>query len=118
LSAPRPYQPVSHVLAGARVLGVRGGTTRRDDVPTIYASELSLPDLQDADTGPVVLSLPVTRCTPPVVEKLKDVLATHPGGTEVHLRLTQTGRSTVMRLDDGLRVTPSPALYGDLKALL
>ena len=26
--------------------------------------------------------------------------------------------TTVLRLDDKLRVTPSPALYGDLKALL
>jgi DNA polymerase-3 subunit alpha len=32
--------------------------------------------------------------------------------------LTQTGRTTVMRLDDGLRVAASPALFGDLKALL
>ena len=55
---------------------------------------------------------------PPRVEQLKEVLAAHPGATEVHLRLTQTGRSTVMRLDDGLRVTPSQALFGDLKALL
>jgi DNA polymerase-3 subunit alpha len=62
--------------------------------------------------------MPVTRCTPPVVERLKDVLSTHPGVTEVHLKLTQTGRATLMRLDDALRVTPSPALYGDLKALL
>ena len=46
------------------------------------------------------------------------MLATHPGVTEVHLRLQTGGRTTVMRLDDGLRVTPSPALMGDLKALL
>ena len=29
----------------------------------------------------------VTRCTPPVVGRLKEVLATHPGATEVHLQL-------------------------------
>jgi DNA polymerase-3 subunit alpha len=52
------------------------------------------------------------------VERLKDVLSTHPGATEVHLKLTRTGRATLMRLDDGLRVSPSPALFGDLKALL
>ena len=50
--------------------------------------------------------------------ELKDVLSTHPGGTEVHLKLTQPGRFKVMKLDDKLRVTPSPALFGDLKALL
>ena len=115
---PQTYQTVSHVLAEDLVVVVRGRVNRRDDVPTIYAAELTIPDLDEGDRGPVVVSLPVTRCTPPVVERLKDVLATHPGPTEVHLRLTQTGRTTVMRLDDGLRVTPTPALFGDLKALL
>jgi DNA polymerase-3 subunit alpha len=115
---PQTYQTVSHVLAEDLVVVVRGRVNRRDDVPTIYAAELTLPDLDEPGRGPVVVALPVTRCTPPVVERLKDVLATHPGPTEVHLRLTQPGRTTVMRLDDGLRVTPTPALFGDLKALL
>jgi DNA polymerase-3 subunit alpha len=115
---PQSYQTVSHVLAEDLVVVVRGRVNRRDDVPTIYAQELTLPDLEEPGRGPVVVALPVTRCTPPVVERLKDVLATHPGPTEVHLRLTQPGRTTVMRLDDGLRVTPTPALFGDLKALL
>ncbi|MDQ1288976.1 MAG: polymerase subunit alpha [Actinomycetota bacterium] len=115
---PQTYETVSHVLAEDLVVVVKGRVNRRDDVPTIYATELSLPDLDEGDRGPVVVSMPVVRCTPPVVERLKDVLSTHPGPTEVHLRLTQAGRFTVMRLDDGFRVTPSPALFGDLKALL
>jgi DNA polymerase-3 subunit alpha len=115
---PQTYQTVSHVLAEDLVVVVRGRVNRRDDVPTIYAQELTLPDLEEPGRGPVIVALPVARCTPPVVERLKDVLATHPGPTEVHLRLTQPGRTTVMRLDDGLRVTPTPALFGDLKALL
>jgi DNA polymerase-3 subunit alpha len=115
---PQTYQTVLHVLAEDLVVVVKGRVNRRDDVPTIYAQELTLPDLTLGTSGPVVLSMPVNRCTPPTVEKLKDVLATHPGVTEVHLKLVQTGRSTTMRLDDGLRVTPSPALFGDLKALL
>ena len=59
-----------------------------------------------------------TRCTGPVVESLKEVLRTHPGVTEVHLRLMARNSTTLMRLDDRLRVTPSPALFADLKALL
>jgi DNA polymerase III subunit alpha len=115
---PQTYATVMHVLAEDLVVVVKGRVNRRDDIPTIYAAELTLPDLEEGDRGPVVVALPVTRCTPPVVERLKDVLDTHPGLTEVHLRLTQPGRSTLMRLDDQLRVTPSPALFGDLKALL
>ena len=65
-----------------------------------------------------MITLPVARCTPPVVDRLKEVLATHPGPTEVHLRLQAASRTTVLRIDDGLRVAASPALMGDLKALL
>jgi DNA polymerase-3 subunit alpha len=36
----------------------------------------------------------------------------------VHLRLQSAARTTVLRLDDGLRVNPSPSLMGDLKVLL
>jgi DNA polymerase-3 subunit alpha len=53
-----------------------------------------------------------------MVERLKDVLATHPGTTEVQLSLSSAGRSTVMRLDDTLRVAPTAALMADLKQLL
>jgi DNA polymerase-3 subunit alpha len=115
---PQTYETVQHALAEDLVVVVKGRVNRRDDVPTIYAQELTLPDLSEGPRGPVVVTMAVSRCTGPVVERLKDVLATHPGPTEVHLRLTKPGRSTVMRLADGLRVTPSPALFGDLKALL
>ncbi|MDT5198497.1 MAG: polymerase subunit alpha, partial [Mycobacterium sp.] len=48
----------------------------------------------------------------------KQVLARHPGTSQVHLRLISGDRTTTLELDASLRVTPSPALMGDLKALL
>jgi DNA polymerase-3 subunit alpha len=62
--------------------------------------------------------MPAARCTPPVVERLKEVLGSHPGTTEVRLKLVNGSRETVLRLDHGLRVRPSTALMGDIKALL
>jgi DNA polymerase-3 subunit alpha len=38
--------------------------------------------------------------------------------TEVRLRLQSSGRTTLLKLDPRLRVTPSPPLMADLKALL
>ncbi len=52
------------------------------------------------------------------MEGLRTVLANHPGMTEVRLRLTSPGRVKVLRLEDAYRVSPSSALFGDLKALL
>ena len=60
----------------------------------------------------------IARCTPPTVERLKDVLRSYPGTTEVHLSLDSPGKKTVMRLEDALRVAITPALSADLKALL
>ena len=58
------------------------------------------------------------RCVPPVVDRLREVLRTHPGPTQVHLRMLNGARTTVVRLDDKLRVRPSPSLRADLKQLL
>jgi DNA polymerase-3 subunit alpha len=115
---PQTYQLYATSLAEDTVVVVRGRLDRRDDAPKLVAMEMSLPDLSEGPRGPVVISLPVVRCTPPVVERLKEVLAAHPGATEVHLRLQSAARTTVLRLDDGLRVNPSPSLMGDLKVLL
>ena len=115
---PNTYGDVGAHLAQDAVLVVKGKVDRRDEGLQLIASDVSVPDLSDAHVGPVVLALPATRCTPPVVASLREVLASHPGSTEVQLRLESRGRVTVMRLDDGLRVAPSPALMGDLKALL
>ncbi|WP_434062061.1 DNA polymerase III subunit alpha [Actinotalea lenta] len=112
------YLAYTTVLAEDAVLTVRGRVRRRDDTMQLQANEVSLPDVTAADERPVTISMPVSRCTPPVVEKLREILSDHPGVTDVHLRLTQPGRSTVMRLDHGLRIEKTPALYGDLKALL
>ncbi len=38
--------------------------------------------------------------------------------TEVHLRLMTREATRLMRLDDRLRVTPTSALFADLKQLL
>ncbi|MHC8495715.1 MAG: DNA polymerase III subunit alpha [Actinomycetes bacterium] len=116
---PQSYQGAATLIAEDTVLFVRGRIDRPDeDSPRLVAMEITAPDLSEASVGPVRLTMAASRCTPPIVERLKAVLAEHPGVTEVHLNLSSEGRTTVMRLDDRLRVTPSPALYGDLKALL
>jgi DNA polymerase-3 subunit alpha len=115
---PQTYQLYSTNLSEDAVVTIRGRLDRRDDVPKLVAMEMNLLDVSEGPRGPLVISLPVARCTPPVVERIKDVLVTHPGATEVHMRLQSAARSTVWRLGDGFRVNPSPSLMGDLKVLL
>jgi DNA polymerase-3 subunit alpha len=116
---PQTYNTAGPLIGNDAILVVKGRLDKRDDdTPRFVAMEVTAPDLSDAPTGPVVLRLPVGRVVPPLVEKLRELLATHPGTTEVHLQLINGGRTTVLRLGDGLRVNPGPALFGDLKALL
>ena len=115
---PQTYQLYATAIAEDAVVVVKGKVDRRDETPKLIAMDLTIPDLSVDDSGPFVVSMPVTRCVPPVVERLREVLVSHPGTTEVHLRLRGAQRTTVVRLDDKLRVTASPALLGDLKQLL
>jgi len=116
---PATYQLVGpHVVPDA-VLLVKGRVGKSDEEATkIIAMEISVPDLSTGEAGPVVVTIPAARCIPPVIERFKDVLGAHPGVTEVRLAVQNGPRTTVVRLDERLRVSPSPALYADLKALL
>ncbi|GGN01793.1 DNA-directed DNA polymerase [Terrabacter tumescens] len=115
---PSAYMTYSTMLAQDTVCAVKGRISARDDSISIFAQELTIPDIKEGPRGPVVLTLPLGRATPAVAESLKRVLGEHPGATEVQVKLTQPGRSVLMSLDDSLRVNATSALFGDLKALL
>ena len=115
---PSSYTLASTLLVEDQVVRIKGQLSRDKDQPELRAQEVTAPDLTTGPAGPVVISLPSTRCTPPVVAQLRDVLGTHPGMTEVQLRLLTRSSTKLLRLDDNLRVSPSPALFADLKQLL
>ncbi|MBG0741430.1 DNA polymerase III subunit alpha [Paeniglutamicibacter antarcticus] len=113
------YGPIATVLAEDLIVVVKGRLQKRDDgAITLNAMELTVPDLSDGHSGPVVISLPSFKATEHVVTALGDVLQTHPGTTEVQVRLAGSRTIEVMKLGLHLRVNPSPALFGDLKVLL
>ena len=86
--------------------------------PQLILLDLSMPEITAADeVKPIVLALPPSRCTPPLVERLREVLTSHPGSAEVHVKLVNGSRATLLRLSP-LRVAPTTALMADLKALL
>ncbi|MDR0346646.1 MAG: DNA polymerase III subunit alpha [Nocardiopsaceae bacterium] len=115
---PSTYAECSTRIADDAIVFVKGRLDRRDDAPKLIALEVNIPDLAENGSGPFVVSMPVGRCVPPVVERLQEVLRGHPGLADVHLRLVNGRRITVVKLDDKLRVKPSPSLHADLKQLL
>ncbi|MEI8065787.1 MAG: DNA polymerase III subunit alpha [Actinomycetes bacterium] len=112
------YETHAMNLVEDRVVVVRGRIDKREEQPRVSAIDMSMPDINQAPTGPLVITLETARCTPPVVDRMKEILRSHPGSREVHLRLEDGEKSMVMKLDDGLRITASPSLSADLKAIL
>jgi DNA polymerase III subunit alpha len=116
---PATYAQVALTIAEDAIVSIKGRTDAREDTVKLIASDISILNTDvEAARGPVVVTMAPARCTPPMVDRLKDVLATHPGTTEVHLKLVNGDRQHLLRLGDGYRVKPSAALMGDLKALL
>ena len=115
---PSMYTTVQGQLVQDQIAVIRGKVNRRDDAVSLYAQDLTLPDVSEGPRGPVVLTMETTRATGERVEELKTVLTNHPGTTEVHLRLVKPGRTVEVRLDAAYRVNATEALFGDLKVLL
>ena len=113
------YGPIASVLAEDLIVVVKGRLQRRDDgAVTLNCMELSVPDLSQGTSGPLVITMQTHKATEGVVTELGDVLRTHRGNSEVRLHLQGDTRVEVMGLPVHLRVNPSPSLFGDLKVLL
>ena len=112
------YSQTAMNLAEDRIVVVRGRVDKREEVAQISALELTLPDIKQSPTGPFIIKLDTNRCTPPIVDRMKEVLRSHPGSREVHLQLVGDAKSTTLKLDEGLKVTASPSLSADLKSIL
>ena len=112
------YQQHALYLIEDRIVSIRGRIDKREDTLRITAIDLSIPDVNQAPIGPYIIRVEAERCTPPVVDRMKEILRSHPGTREVHLRIEGGIKETTFRLDDSLRVTASPSLSADLKTIL
>ena len=116
---PHTYSAFGADVIDDTVVVVTAKVAIRDDRISLIANDLLVPDFSNAQVNrPLAVSLPTRQCTIDKVSALKQVLAQHPGTSQVHLRLLSGERITTLELDASLRVTMSPALMGDLKALL
>jgi DNA polymerase-3 subunit alpha len=115
---PKVFEAVAPYCHTDAILVVKGRLDVSEDSPRLMAMEVSAPDLSLDRNTPFVITVAAQQCTPDTVDRLKSVLTAHPGSTEVHLRMAQGTRTTVLRLDEGFRVAATSSLGADLKALL
>jgi DNA polymerase-3 subunit alpha len=110
------YNQYALTLIEDRVVTIRGRVDRREDQVRFSAFEMSALDITSGPVGPLLISLPISSCTPPIVERIKEILRSHPGKREVHLQINDSGSNTMMKID--ALVTSSPSLSADLKTVL
>jgi DNA polymerase-3 subunit alpha len=110
------YNQYALTLTEDRIVLIRGRVDKREDQLRFTALEMKSADINAAPTGPLVITLPINQCTPPVVDRMKEILRSHPGKREVHLHLDENGMRTVMKLET--LITSSPSLSADLKSIL
>ena len=110
------YNQYALTLIEDRVVTVRGRFERRDDVVRFTALEMKPLDVSTGPVGPLLISLPISQCTPPIVDRMKEILRSHPGKREVHMQIDDQGVLTTMKID--ALVTASPSLSADLKSIL
>jgi DNA polymerase-3 subunit alpha len=110
------YNQYALTLTEDRIVLVRGRVDKREDQVRFTALEMKNADVSTGPTGPLVITLPINQCTPPVVDRMKEILRSHPGKREVHLHLDENGMRTVMKLET--LITSSPSLSADLKSIL
>jgi DNA polymerase-3 subunit alpha len=112
----KTYTQYALTLVEDRIVTIRGRVDRRDEQVRFSAVEMTSLDVSSGPVGPLLISLPISQCTPPIVERVKEILRSHPGKREVHLHIEDSDKSTTMKID--ALVTSSPSLSADLKSIL
>ncbi|MEN9679862.1 MAG: hypothetical protein RLZ57_991, partial [Actinomycetota bacterium] len=110
------YNQYAMSLVEDRIVKVRGRVDWREENIRFTAMELNSIDVSQGPVGPLTISVSAATCTPPMIERMKEILRSHPGKREVHLQVDDHGKRTMMKL--GVQVTSSPSLSADLKAVL
>jgi DNA polymerase III subunit alpha len=114
----RTYEQCASAIRSDAIVLVKGRVDRdaRDDGVKLMAMEVREPDLETDRALEIVL--PADGCTPKMVDSLKEVLASHPGSTQVFLHLAAGASTTVLRLGSEFYVDTHNGLHAELKALL
>lgn len=117
---PQAYSVYGMDVVEDAVVLVKARVSVRDDRISLIANDLAVPDLSAVGVAkPLAVTITTRMCTPDKIGELKRVLSRHPGTSDVHIRhVGARDKTTLLKLDDRLRVSPSSALMGDLKALL
>ena len=118
IAFPKTYNEYASMLRPDAILTVKGRVDRdvRDDRVKLIAMEVREPNL--GENVPLIINISSSACTPQVVDSLKEVLAGHPGSTQVFLHIGHGPKTTVLKLGSEFWVSTGNGLHAELKVLL
>jgi len=111
---PRTMQELGWVLADDAVVIVKGRLDQRDDETKLVVLDIRREELTNAEAVALEVQLPLAALNDTVVEELKSVLTTHPGGRSVILHIG----AKRLRLGTQFCVDTTNGLHADLRRLL
>lgn len=112
------YAEFMGVLLEDTIVSVDVRVDKRElETPKLIALSFKILDVH-ATTQPVVINIVAQSLNPDILGRLKEVLHHHIGTTEVRFRLINGSRVTALKINEQFKVDPTPAFFGDLKALL
>jgi DNA polymerase-3 subunit alpha len=111
---PKTMAEHGHKLVDDAVVCVKGRLDNREDLPKLIAMEITPIELVHDGGVPLRVNVPPSLLDEGMVERLKALLAEHPGDAPVLLHVG----SQVLRLPPSCNVDPGRGLLGELKVLL
>ncbi|MDU0478039.1 DNA polymerase III subunit alpha [Staphylococcus chromogenes] len=114
------YNLVATQLVEDNIILAKAHISIRDDRMSLFCDDLKSPELGAGNGAglPLKLVMRTDQCTLENIAKLKAVLQSNAGESDVYLKLVDGENSTMMVLGEHLRVNRTGSLMGDLKATM
>jgi len=114
---PSVYRVAHEALYEDAILVVDARVEERDEVVSLVANKITVPDLSEVRGAPLVVSLAAQQGSDQAIARLGTILEAHRGHVPVQVELTSPGMpARHFALSDEHRVLRRPGLYGELKS--
>lgn len=88
------------------------------EVPRFSSLNPPTPTSEQALVDPLVISMDISMCTSSVIDRINEILKSHPGDKEVLIQLNDGQKNVRLKLHESLRVASSSILKDNLKTVL
>lgn len=114
---PKTMLQYGELLDADAIVVVKGRVDGRDDTTKLMAMEIARPELHLDGSPPLTLRVKAGVLDDDRVAKLRELLRTHPGHSQVFVRVVGPEKETVLRLGDEFNCEARNGLYAELRVL-